>query len=292
MNPPQSPDSARRFPFDLAVCYRIYPGVSRTPIFGFREKLHLARLSLETFRSAIGSLKLKVSVLLDRCPPAYADLMREIFDGHTLELIPLGGEGNEATFLRQIQLLSTQTDAEHVYIAEDDYLYLPGALETGLKFMRAHPEAEFVTLYDHLDFHKLWVHRPSGPKVEWNSQAWRTVASTCLTFMARHDALTASASVFRTYAKKNSDFGLWLALTKVGVRNPLSPLLSLRDGPFVSFSHFLSWRHCAREILFGAKKSLWAPTPGLATHMEVSGLAPGVDWSGLFGARADELKRG
>ena len=34
--------------YDLAVCYRIYPGISGRPIFGFKEKYPLLRLNLET----------------------------------------------------------------------------------------------------------------------------------------------------------------------------------------------------------------------------------------------------
>ena len=39
--------------FDLAVCYRIYPRVSGNPIFGFKDKLALTQLNLETFKAAV-----------------------------------------------------------------------------------------------------------------------------------------------------------------------------------------------------------------------------------------------
>ena len=135
--------------FDLAVCYRIYPGVSREPIFGFSEKLPLVRLNLETFKESLGDLKIKLWVLLDNCPPAYAELVKSIFPDTPIELIPLGGEGNGPTFIRQVEILSAQTAADFVYFAEDDYLYLPCSLERSVNFMRRHPEADFVTPYDH-----------------------------------------------------------------------------------------------------------------------------------------------
>ena len=71
--------------YDLAVCCRIYPGVSRDPIFGFKDKLALTRLNLETFKEGVGDLKIKLWVLLDNCPPAYAELVKSIFPGTPLE---------------------------------------------------------------------------------------------------------------------------------------------------------------------------------------------------------------
>jgi len=145
--------------FDLAVCYRIYPGLSRNPIFGFKEKLPLFRLNLETFKESLGNLKIKMWALLDNCPPAYAKMMKSIFPDTPLELIELGGEGNGPTFIRQVDILSAQTVADLVYFAEDDYLYLPRSLERTVNFMRRHPETDFVTLYDHADFYSKYIHR-------------------------------------------------------------------------------------------------------------------------------------
>src|SRR5262245_20929906 len=115
--------------FDLAVCYRIYPRISGNPIFGFKEKLPLVQLNLETFKESLGDLKIKMWVLLDNCPPAYAELLKKIFPETAMEIIPLGGEGNGPTFRRQVDILSAQTDADLVYFAEDDYIYLPKSLE-------------------------------------------------------------------------------------------------------------------------------------------------------------------
>jgi hypothetical protein len=59
---------------------------------------------------------------------------------------------------------------------------------------------------------------------------------------------------------------------------------------FCSAAHALAWRYAWRQILFGKCRTLWAPAPSLATHMEIGGLAPGVDWDGIFGERAELLK--
>ena len=275
--------------FDLAVCYRIYPGVSRDPIFGFKDKLALTQLNLETFKEGTGDLKIKLWVLLDNCPPTYAELVKSIFPGTPVELIPLGGIGNGPTFIRQIEILSAQTDADLVYFAEDDYLYLPRSLERTVNFMHRHPEADFATPYDHADFHSKYVHRFRGTEFFEDNCRWRTVASTCLTFMARRDAVAESAAAFKTYSK-NPDLAIWMALTKKRVCNPWSWIRSLGDGLYFPAAHALAWRYTWQQILFGKRRTLWSPEPALITHMENSGLAPGIDWGNIFGARAKALQ--
>jgi hypothetical protein len=277
--------------FDLAVCYRIYPGVSRDPIFGFKEKLPLVRLNLETFKESLGNLKVKMWVLLDNCPPVYADLLRSLFPEKAMELIPLAGEGNGPTLIRQLDILSSQNDADLVFFAEDDYLYLPDSLARAADFMRRHPEVDFVTPYDHADFHSKFVHQFRSPEILENGIRWRKVTSTCLTFMARRESVLESAAVFRTY-NRNSDLAIWMALTKKRVCNPWSWVRSLGDGLYFTASHAMAWRYAWRQILFGKRQTLWSPEPALITHMEKSGLAPGVDWVEIFAKRARALQNG
>ncbi|HEY1789833.1 MAG TPA: glycosyltransferase family 2 protein [Verrucomicrobiae bacterium] len=275
--------------YDLAVCYRIYPGVSGNPIFGFREKLPLLRLNLETFKDSLGGLKVKMWVLLDKCPAAYSDLLNELFPETEMKIISLGGEGNGATFRRQVDILRKQADSDLVYFAEDDYIYLPRSLEHTVQFMRGHSDVDFAAPYDHLDYHKSFLHRFRGPEIVEGGHRWRKVVSTCLTFMARKQAVEESAAVFNTY-NKNPDLALWMALTKIRVGNPWSWVRSLGDGLFFSASHALAWRYGWRHIVFGKRQTLWSPTPSLITHMESNGLAPGVDWEGMFGKRAENSK--
>ena len=271
---------------ELAVCYRIYPRVSGKPIFGFTDKLALVRLNLKSFKSALGGLKVKIWMILDNCPPSYQELATQLFAGTEVTFIGLGGEGNEATFARQIELPANQPAAELVYFAEDDYLYLPSSIEQTVAFMRRHVGVEFATLYDHADNYTKYIHQTRGAEIAEDGHRWRTVASTCLTFMARKSALVETSRVFQTFGHKNSDLGVWLALTKFRAVNPWSFIRSLSDGLFIACSHLLAWRHAWRQLLWGKRRSLWAPKPSLATHMELSGLAPGVDWEKIFGPEA------
>jgi hypothetical protein len=170
-------------------------------------------------------------------------------------------------------------------------LYLPRSLERAVNFMRRHPEADFVTAYDHADFHSKYVHRFSGMEFFEDNCRWRTVASTCLTFMARRESVAESAAVFKTY-NKNPDLAIWMALTKKRVCNPWSWIRSLGDGLYFPASHALAWRYAWRQILFGKRRTLWSPEPALITHMENSGLAPGVDWEKIYWERAKALQSG
>lgn len=267
---------------DLAVCFRIYPGLSGKPAFGFTDKLTMVRINLQSFKAAIGGLKVKMWFLLDSCPPAYEEMVRNIFVETDLEIISLQKAGNEATFRRQLEILSAQSEADLVYFAEDDYLHLPKALEEGVAFMRRHQDADFLTLADHADYYVKYIHVSRGRECQEGQHRWRTVASTCLTFMARQPSLLAAIDVFATYGRKNPDLALWLALTKYQVVNPWYVLRSLRDGLFFTASHLLAWRYAWRNILFGSQRSLWAPMPSLATHLESSGLAPGIVWQQYF----------
>ncbi len=276
--------------FDLAVCYRIYPRVSANPILGFTDKLALTQLNLETFREAVGDLKIRMWVLLDNCPPAYEQLLTSLFPDTPMDLIKLNGEGNWATFVRQIDILSQQTASDLVYFAEDDYLYLPHALELGVAFLRSHSETDSLTLADHGDYHRRYVDRIRSREHMEGGRRWRMVVATALTFMMRQQALIESADVFKTYCRGNSDLGLWMALTKLRVFNPWCCIRGFGDGKFIPGSQMLAWWHAWRYILFGKRQTLWAPIPTLATHMEKRSVAPGVDWEQVLGARARTLQ--
>lgn len=268
---------------DLAVCYRIYPGLSGKPAFGLKDKLTMVRLNLQTFKSALGGLKVKLWVILDNCPPAYRALVTSLFADTDLEIIATDKKlGNEGTFLKQLEILCGQTAADLVYFAEDDYMYLPQALETEVAFMRGRPAADFSTPFDHADFETKYVHQFRGQEAGEGGHRWRTVASTCLTFMARRRALVETRAVFASYARKNSDLGLWLALTKTRALNPWCILRSAGDGLFFPASHVLAWRHAWRQLLFGRRRTLWRPRPALATHLESKDLAPRVDWEAHY----------
>lgn len=268
--------------FDLAVAYRIYPGVSKTPAVHADDKLRLAELCLRSFREALGDLRVKVWALLDGCPPPYEALFRRHFDADALELVPLDRLGNAGTFALQLRILLEQQDAERVYLAEDDYFYLPDAFPAMFALLDRHADTEFVTPYDHLDYHTFPFHRMRSEAREVDGRRWRTVGATTLTFLTTRASLRRTARVFRSYCEGNHDASLWFALTKHRVRQPHWLLGAMRRDPLGFRLVANAWRYTPREVLFGRRWRLWAPSPSLATHLDDSYLAPGVPWHDWF----------
>jgi hypothetical protein len=264
---------------DLAIAYRIYPGVSKTPAFFPADKFRLSEMCLHSFKKALGGLRVRIWALLDGCPPEYETLFRETLRGRDLEVISQNKIGNLATFSQQIDLLTGQTEAPYVYFAEDDYFYLPNALEKMVAFMRENRDADFVTPYDHPDSYYTSSRFERHFVKPYGDCYWRTASSTCLTFLTSRENLLRTQAMFRTYSRGNNDCSLWLALTQK---------LSLADPRIHCCDMFRmkiwakTWIWGFNRILFGGRYRLWAPLPALATHMESTCLAPLVDWQNEF----------
>ncbi|MEI7826511.1 MAG: glycosyltransferase family 2 protein [Euryarchaeota archaeon] len=259
--------------YDVAVAYRIYPNVSRVPPVFANDKLKLSELCLKTFKESLGSLNVKMFVLLDNCPPSYEDLFKRYFDAQDLELIRLNGVGNRATFGMQINILLDQRVSEIVYFAEDDYLYLPDQFESMVEFLQEE-QVDFVSPYDHLDYYELDLHSQKNFIKLHNDKHWRTAASTCLTFLTTKTKLVKTQNVFRSYTKGNDDVSLWLSLTKHKLSNPLVILKYYRTNGHFFGIILNAWHFCWRQILFGKRRNLWVPIPSIATHLESEHLAP------------------
>jgi hypothetical protein len=265
--------------FDLAVAYRIYPGVSKSPAFFSDDKYLLSEMCLHSFRAALGNLHARVWVLLDGCPPAYETLFRNVLDGCEVEILSLNKEGNLATFSRQIDILTQQTEAPFVYFAEDDYFYFPGALETMVAFMRNNSDVDFVTPYDHPDSYNTSSRFERHLVRPFGGRYWRSASSTCLTFLTSRETLIRTQAVFRTYSRGNWDCPVWLAITQK------AELANLRVH-WNNLFRMAIWAQTLRwgltSLLFRRRYRLWVPLPTLATHMESTRLSPLVDWQAAF----------
>jgi hypothetical protein len=271
-------------PYDLAVAYRLYPKVSKSAQslpFG-DDKALLAETCLKSFKDSLGSLRVKFWAILDGCPQEYEEFFRKHVDFADLVILRPDGEGNGATFNRQLDILLQQNDSDIVYFAEDDYLYLPNQFHLMIEFLTTQSDADFISPYDHLDCYTLALHR--GPK--WlrvhGSHHWRTAASTCLTFLTSKETLRKHERVFRGYARGNYDSALWLSLTKHRVFNPVAIIRYLAQGVFYWKILVKAWLYGWRQILFGRRVKLWVPVPGIATHLDSNSLSPSVDWLGLI----------
>jgi hypothetical protein len=264
---------------DLAVAYRIYPGVSKTPALHSHDKYLLSQMCLRSFAESLGALRTKVWAILDGCPPEYESLFRKTLGNCELEIVATDKVGNLSTFAKQIDILASQADADYVYFAEDDYFYLPGALEKMIDFLRENSDADFITPYDHPDSYtrpsciERHVVRPDGQRY------WRTATSTCLTFLTTKARLAETQNAFRTYSRGNGDYPMWQMLTqRLGL---FDPRIHFVDS-FRLKSWLRIWRWGLGTLLTHRSYSLWAPIPTLATHMESTGLSPVIDWLTVF----------
>jgi hypothetical protein len=265
--------------YDIAIVYRIYPGVSKSPAVFPNDKYRLSELCLSSFRASLGSLNVKMWVLLDACPDSYESLFRKYFNEQELELIRLDGIGNARTFWKQIDILSRQENSEYVYFAEDDYFYLPGQFPAMLTFLKENADADFVSPYDHPQHYVPGISNHTSQLMVFGQKHWRTSSSICLTFLTRRSTLREVRNVFATYLKGNNDSSMWMSLTKYGVRNPFRGVgYLISDLPSLKIM-VKAWLYCWRQIVFGKRRTLWIPIPALATHMENMYMAPAVEWS-------------
>lgn len=271
--------------YDVAVAYRIYPKVSKVPPVFAEDKYRLSELCLGSFRKSLGSLRVKMFVILDNCPPEYEELFRRHFEERDLEFIRLNGAGNYRTFELQIEILLQQKCSENVYFAEDDYYYLPGQFPAMVDYINSGPDIDFVTPFDHIHYYTLDLHRHSNEIRVHGSKHWRTANSTCLTFLTTKRTLASTKRVFRTYRHKNNDSSIWLSLTKYRVFNPILPIKYFfgRQWFLLEIISF-AWLFCWSQILFGRQRKLWASIPSIATHMNSKLMAPVVDWTRHFTA--------
>jgi hypothetical protein len=270
-------------PYDVAVAYRICPHRSRTPPPVFADSKHdLAALCLHSFKASLNGLRVKIWVILDNCPKEYEDLFASLWTGDDLVFVRCSGIGNAATFGKQIEILANQNDAEFVYLAEDDFFYLPGRFHLMLDFIRNHPDVDFCSPYDHPDFYNHSFHLHLMRIKAEQGQVWKTANGTVCTFLTRKSTLQRTRSTLLSYARKNTDAGMWLSLTKQHVLNPCDLLTQPFIFPYRGWSLARAWYFNWRQILFGQRYTLWIPVPSLATHMVAPFLAPYVDWQQEF----------
>jgi len=268
--------------YDIAVAYRVYPGLSKSGFPGVRDKEALVSGCLRSFKEAVGDLRVKIYAILDGCPESYERIFRKTFAETDLEIIALEKSGNARTFLKQVALLCTQTDADIVYCAEDDYVYMPGALPRMVEFLRTLPDRSFVSAYDHPDAYAFPVSMSNGSMRVHAGHHWRSVVSTCLTFMTRRQTLQLVEPLLRTYGRRNDDSSIWQSMTKSNaIRALVAPRTLFHDRQ--SFKVIAkAWWFGWRQILLGARYTLWVPVPSFATHLEPRRLAPGIDWQPAF----------
>ena len=266
--------------YDMAVCWRTYPGVSKTPAFFADNKYKLAQLSFQSFLKCVEGLRVKWFIILDGCPREFEDIFAKHVSPGDLEIIHTDKIGNQATFNKQIEILLEQTAAELVYFAEDDYLYRPCVFGKMIDFMNdRRQQVDFITPYDHLDHYEHPIHAKKHDETMIGDVKWKTIVSTCLTFLTTKRVLKETRGVFDTYCRGNTDVALWVALTRsYGIASLIRFGFTNKECFFIVKK---SMKYSPGQFLTGKKYFIWCPVPSFATHLEKRHLAPGVDWTAV-----------
>ena len=270
--------------YDLAVAYRVYPKVSKKPAIHADSKPKLAEFCLKSFKHSVKGLKVKMFAILDGCPPSYERMFKKYFKGPDLEIIHTEAIGNYATFGLQIETLLKQNDAELVYFAEDDYFYLPDTFKQLTDFFEENVDCDFISPYDHLDSYTLPLHRYPSIVRYRGERHFRTIGTTCLTFLTDKNILQKSRKLLYTYSQGNHDASMWLTATKERVFDFGYILKSFLKNNTEFFILKRAWRKKNGwfKILFGPRYRLFNPVPAVATHLEHDLLSPGIDWPAEF----------
>jgi hypothetical protein len=277
-----------QFSYDVAATYRIYPKMSKNPPPIFQDdKFKLAELCFQSFKDSLRGLRVKLWVLLNDCPPAYEAMFTRIWGPDHIVLLRYPGVAAGTTLHEASRILREQTDAEIVYFADDDYVYLRDQFKLGVDFLKQNLDADFVAYYDHLDLHTTDLHNLPSEARDLGGKTWYSRGSTTHTFLATRAALIETHTLFSRlhkafYGQVSPDLAMWMALTKKRVFNPVKFFSWVFTHPFWTASIFYAWFYCWRQILFGRRFTLWIPRPSLATHMEARALAPGIDWQKEF----------
>lgn len=276
--------------YDIAIAYRIYPGVSKIPPVFRENKLKLTEFGLLSLKRALDNISYKIIFLLDNCPTDYQELIKEIFDKNSIEIISLSKTGNAGTFGKQIDILLNQEYSDFVYFAEDDYFYLPNAVSKMLDTIK-NDGVDFVTPYDHPDYYTLEFHNYNRESIVLNDVNWQSCATTCMTFLTTKEVLKKTESIFRTYQRNNFDASLWKSLTKYNLFNIGNTIKTLKQSKSFVRVYIKMWQFGFIQHFFGKKYKLYAPVPSISTHLDSTLLAPGIDWEKEFQVIIDIMKK-
>lgn len=265
--------------YDLVICYRICPKISKTPPVFADDKLKLSKLCLESFRESLSGLNFKIYALLDGCPEEYEDLFKKNFEQERLEIIHLDNLGNKKTFKKQIEILSNQKESEVIYFAEDDYFYIKN-LKNMVDLINNN-SVDFVTPYEHPACYTE-DHVIRKKIITFEKQKYIASQHACLTFMTTKKNLLKNKRYFLIFSNWfGSDFVVWGCVT-LGITyfKYIRLLFNLQKYNLENIKVFGSMLFFAvHRFIFNKKYKLFMPIQTIATHMENDNLSPGINWS-------------
>ena len=301
--------------YDIVIALRTYEGTKplKTRALYQKSKYKLVELCLSSLKNSLANLRAKFLVFFDSCSKKWEDLFKKYISNDDLEIIHLTAAGETHSYNFAIETLIKQKYSKIVYMAEDDYFYLPNQFKKMIKFIKNNYHVDFITPYDHLDNYTKMLHEYSSKIKIFAGKHWRTVSTTCSTFLTTRNTLNCTKHIFlkkissqNMFSKYNimnnkilnrllGDFSSnpvdnnkWLSLTKINIFKLFKILRYRVQDRGIYEIFFRAWRFHWRQILFGKKWSLWSPIPSIATHMEEKFFAPNINWNDAF---KNEIKK-
>jgi hypothetical protein len=287
----------------LHVIYRSYGGENRKSRPAYYNKL----LALASFVRAVDQLESPVGLTFlndGRVANDVYRLMQAV--GRVVPFDRLGTRGSYAKALT-LAVGCNGDETDMVWLAEDDYLYRPDALERLLSAARLIPWAAYFALYGTFPTPEAEMSgeddvAPRGWRdqggVTVHGHEWRHAVSTTSTFGARLAALRRDRQLFRMalYSARAWDHqtclayqgyvpfrGRWLLQdpSSPGAESMQSRIKVLGATPIKVVVNAMAYRRARQPGL------LVAPRPALATHLQLPYLAPGTDWDAEAEATAE-----
>ena len=267
--------------YDVAIAYRCYPKISKDPKYWNDDKLKMIKYGLKSLVLCLGNLKAKFFIIADWIPNEWKDDICWILGEHDFSYIYTDFIWNIGTRNKQIDILSSQKDADIVYFAEDDYLYsLNWEFKEWFDLLKEN-KADFITLYDHPDYYTQNHHRIKHYYVLWNKRIRSSQASTCLTFMTTKKNLIETKNQLKLFKEWCRDHTMWQTITHYNIFR----LLDI-ERKFNTFHNFLpeemsflivTWVRWRKFLITKRKYRLFSPFPSIATHLESPWIAPIVN---------------
>jgi hypothetical protein len=285
----------------LHIIYRSYGGENKKGRPDYYSKL----LSLASFIRSFAQLKPGVAeVIFLNDGPIPADRLRLMEPwGEVVARSNLGLRGSwEATLALPLERGWPKDDL--VWLAEDDYLYLPNSLNDLVAAAEASPDVEYFALYamvgsrlpngdtsdDRVPHENRWLNTKTRLV---NGHPWRGAISTTATFGARVGTLIEDRSMMQLAIRAGGAWDHTICLIYQGFAPfPMSSLMASLVDPAstknwlqraATFAGRMGMNvyKAARAVKKPARRALLAADPALITHLETDFLARGTDWRSI-----------
>lgn|GEM_PF-1520591 len=263
----------------LRVYYRYCP-TERPEV---RPKWFSKQLGLVSFAqslkrdiSSLRSNNVRWTLYIDRFEELNSDencLLDKLSKEFDIEIVKLETKSNTKAYQYVLNEACLADDKDKILFVEDDYLWLPEAIQEMNQTMDAIPEVDYLTPYDHpvrYDFgYYGGVDLPHWEnRIFLNgNRHYRSQESTCMTFMTRGRVI-------------KQDRNLHLMYSPGDKKCPNDREL------FRRLQHLGGNIHNIDE-----KRLLLGPMPSLATHVHEPYLAPTIDWEKLASAIKKEYQK-